>query len=114
MPAQQAGSYEYSWNTTTFSTGLHTVRARASDAAGNTTLSSSVSVTVDQNSVRFTERFSNNGPDKAGWTLTEWALDASDQTGTTGSKSILGSAIPAFNTVTKTATVSLTAKGATA
>jgi poly(hydroxyalkanoate) depolymerase family esterase len=107
VPAQQAGLYEYSWNTTTTITGLHAIRARASDAAGNTTLSSSVSVTVDQNAVRFTERFSNNGPDNAGWSLTEWALDASDQTGLTGSRSILGSATPAFNTVTRTASVAV-------
>jgi len=108
VSAQQAGPYVFSWNTTAYATGSHTLQARAYDAAGNTATSTSVTVTVDQNSVRFTERFSNNGPDNTGWTLTEWALDASDQTGTTGSKSILGSAVPAFNTVTKTATVSLT------
>jgi hypothetical protein len=65
-------------------------------------------VTVDQNSVRFTERFSNAGPDNAGWSITEWALDPSDQTGVTGSQSLLGSATPAFNTVTRTASVSVT------
>ena len=81
---------------------------KAYDAAGNTATSATVSVTVDQDSVRFTERFSNSGPDNAGWSLTEWALDASDQTGVTGSKSILGSATPAFNTVTRTASVSVT------
>jgi poly(hydroxyalkanoate) depolymerase family esterase len=108
VSAQQAGPYSFSWNTTAYATGSHTLQTRAYDAAGNNATSASVTVTVDQASVNFTERFSNNGPDKAGWTLTEWALDASDQTGTTGSKSILGSALPAFNTVTKTATVSLT------
>ncbi|WP_257447935.1 extracellular catalytic domain type 1 short-chain-length polyhydroxyalkanoate depolymerase [Archangium lipolyticum] len=108
VPAQQAGPYQYSWNTTSYATGLHTLQARASDAAGNTALSGAVSVTVDQGSVRFTERFSNNGPDNAGWSLTEWALDASDQTGMTGSRSILGSATPAFNTVTRTASVAVT------
>lgn len=108
VPAQQAGPYEYSWNTTSYSTGSHTLVARAYDAAGNTATSASVTVTVDQGSVRFTERFSNNGPDNTGWSLTEWALDASDQTGTTGSKSILGTATPSFNTVTKTASVTLT------
>ncbi|HEX8434861.1 PHB depolymerase family esterase [Archangium sp.] len=104
----QAGPYQYSWNTTAYATGVHTVQARAYDAAGNTAASGSVSVTVDQNSVRFTERFSTNGPDNAGWSLTEWPLDASDQTGMTGSKSILGAATPAFNTVTRTASVSVT------
>ncbi|WP_240486732.1 PHB depolymerase family esterase [Hyalangium minutum] len=108
VSAQQAGPYVFSWNTTSYAAGSHSLTARAYDAAGNSATAPSVTVTVDQNSVNFVERFSNNGPDKAGWTLTEWALDASDQTGTTGSKSILGSAVPAFNTVTKTATVSLT------
>ncbi len=108
VPAQQAGPFTYNWNTTAFSNGSHSLKARAHDAAGNTTTSASVSVTVDQNSVRFTERFSNNGPDNAGWNVTEWALDASDQTGASGSKSLLGSATPSFNTVTKTASVQVT------
>ncbi|MDY7226159.1 PHB depolymerase family esterase [Hyalangium rubrum] len=108
VSARQAGPFVYNWNTTAYSTGVHSLQARAYDAAGNTAASGSVSVTVDQNSVRFTERFSNNGPDNAGWALTEWALDASDQTGATGSKSILGSATPAFNTVTRTASVAVT------
>lgn len=107
VPSQQAGPYTYNWNTTAYATGPHTLVARASDAAGNTALSGAVVVTVDQSSVRFTERFSNNGPDNAGWSLTEWALDASDQTGMTGSRSILGSATPAFNTVTRTASVAV-------
>ncbi len=110
VSSQQAGPYVYNWNTTSYATGVHNLQARAYDAAGNTAASTWVSVTVDQNSVRFTERFSNNGPDNAnaGWSITEWALDASDQTGMTGSKSILGSALPAFNTVTRTASVSVT------
>ncbi len=40
-------SYSVSWDTTTASNGVHTLTARARDAAGNTTTSSSVSVTVD-------------------------------------------------------------------
>ncbi len=107
-PRRQAGPFELSWNTTTYATGAHTLTTRAYDAAGNTATSAAVTVTVDQNSVRFTERFSGaSGPDNAGWSLSEWALDASDQTGMTGSKSILGSATPAFNTVTRTASVSV-------
>ncbi|MFY0571258.1 PHB depolymerase family esterase [Archangium lansingense] len=104
----QAGPYTYNWNTTSYSTGVHNLQARAYDAAGNTAASATVAVTVDQNSVRFTERFSNAGPDNADWSITEWALDASDQTGVTGSQSILGSATPSFNTVTRTASVSVT------
>ncbi|MFL5358251.1 PHB depolymerase family esterase, partial [Archangium sp.] len=107
VSSAQAGPYEFNWNTTSHATGTHSLQARAYDAAGNTATSSAVSVTVDQNSVRFTERFSNAGPDNAGWSLTEWALDSSDQTGVTGSQSILGSALPAFNTVTRTASVAV-------
>ncbi|WP_434383595.1 extracellular catalytic domain type 1 short-chain-length polyhydroxyalkanoate depolymerase [Melittangium boletus] len=101
------GTYTASWNTTTATTGTHTVRARALDAAGNTGLSTQVSVTVDQTSARFLETFSQGGPDNTGWSLTEWALDSGDQTGTSGSKSLAGSATPSFSTVTRTASVSL-------
>ncbi|HEX8820625.1 MAG TPA: PHB depolymerase family esterase [Archangium sp.] len=108
VSAQQAGPYTFNWNTTAYSLGVHTLQAKAYDAAGNTAASGSVSVTVDQDSVRFNERFSSGtGPDNAGWSLTEWALDPTDQTGMTGSKSIKGSALPAFNTVTRTASVSV-------
>ncbi|MFL5348626.1 MAG: PHB depolymerase family esterase [Hyalangium sp.] len=107
VSAQQAGPYVFNWNTTSYATGSHTVQARASDAAGNTATSAAVSVTVDQNSVRFTEHFSGpSGPDTTNttWDITQWTVDPSDQMGSTSSKSILGSALPAFNTVTKTAT----------
>ncbi|WP_235217021.1 extracellular catalytic domain type 1 short-chain-length polyhydroxyalkanoate depolymerase [Archangium violaceum] len=103
-----AGPYTYNWNTTAYTPGVHNLQARAYDAAGNTAASASVSVTVDQDSVRFTERFSKAGPDNPGWSISEWALDASDQSGITGSQSLLGSATPAFNTVTRTASVSVT------
>lgn len=39
--------YSMSWNTTTATNGSHTLTATASDAAGNTTTSSSVTVTVN-------------------------------------------------------------------
>ena len=39
--------YSVSWNTTTATNGTHTLTAIARDAAGNTTTSTSVSVTVD-------------------------------------------------------------------
>ncbi|OJH38389.1 extracellular catalytic domain type 1 short-chain-length polyhydroxyalkanoate depolymerase [Cystobacter ferrugineus] len=101
--------FTFAWNTATAATGPHSLAARASDAAGNTTTSSPITVTVsvDQNPARFTETFSTNGPDNVGWTLTEWALDSGDQTGSSGSRSILGSATPSFNTVTRTASVSV-------
>ncbi|RKH14789.1 esterase [Corallococcus sp. CA053C] len=105
--AAQAGRFELSWDTTAYATGTHTLQARAYDAAGNSAVSASVLVTVARTSASFTEGFSANGPDNAGWSLTTWALDASDQTGSTGSKSILGAATAAFNTVTRTASVSV-------
>ncbi len=39
--------YSVSWNSTTASNGVHTLTAKARDAAGNTTTSTGVSVTVD-------------------------------------------------------------------
>ncbi|MDC0712555.1 PHB depolymerase family esterase [Stigmatella sp. ncwal1] len=108
VPSQPTGTYAYTWNTASASAGSHSLQARAYDAAGNTASSSSVTVTVVSGAAAFTERFSQNGPDNTGWTLTEWALDASDQAGASGSKSILGSAVPAFNTVTRTASLSVT------
>ena len=100
-------TYSYAWNTPSASTGTHSLTARASDGAGNTTLSAAASVTVDQASARFVETFSKGGPDNAGWTLGGWALDASDETGPTGSQSLAGAATPAFATVPRTASVSV-------
>ena len=101
------GTYTLAWNTTTATTGSHVLKARASDSSGNTTTTAGTTVTVDQASARFVETFSKSGPDNTGWSLTEWALDAGDQTGTTGSKSIAGAATPAFATVTRTASISV-------
>jgi hypothetical protein len=39
-------SYTYSWNTVPVANGIHTVSARARDAAGNSTVAAAVSVTV--------------------------------------------------------------------
>lgn len=100
-------TYTLSWNTATVSAGTHTVGARAFDAAGNSAPSASVSVTVNAAAERFSETFSQNGPDNPGWNLGEWALDSSDQTGSSSSKSLAGSAVPAFNTVTRTASVTV-------
>ncbi|RYZ40897.1 MAG: PHB depolymerase family esterase [Myxococcaceae bacterium] len=104
---RQGGVFDFNWNTTSSAAGTHTLQARAYDAAGNSGASSTVTVTVAAASVGFTEGFSANGPDNAGWTLTGWALDASDQAGSTSSKSILGAAVASFNTVTRTASLSV-------
>jgi hypothetical protein len=44
--ADTAAPYSITWNTTTVANGAHTLSARASDAAGNTTTATNVSVTV--------------------------------------------------------------------
>ena len=109
VPSQQAGPYVYNWNTTSVADGSHTVQARAYDAAGNNASSALVGVTVNQLAASFTERFSNNGPDNLNvWTLGTWTLSTDDQTGITGSQSLTASSTAAFNTVTKTASVSVT------
>ncbi|HEX8182792.1 MAG TPA: Ig-like domain-containing protein [Candidatus Saccharimonadales bacterium] len=40
-------AYSYAWDTTTVANGAHTIQTRATDSAGNTTTSASVSVTVN-------------------------------------------------------------------
>ena len=101
------GTYSATWNTPSATTGTHTVQARASDAAGNTGSSASVSVTVNQASARFTETFSKSGPDNSGWTLGGWTVDTSDQTGSSASGSLAGAAVPAFSSVTRTASITV-------
>ncbi|MBI4341690.1 MAG: hypothetical protein HY598_05355, partial [Candidatus Omnitrophica bacterium] len=46
-PEDPTSPYAVSWDTTTATFGTHILRARARDAAGNTTTSTSVNVTVD-------------------------------------------------------------------
>ena len=53
--------YQIAWDTHTFSNGAHTLRARARDLAGNVTLSTPVSVTVDEHQ-RLPERGARNRP----------------------------------------------------
>jgi len=48
---QTGPSYSLSWNTTTVTNGIHTLSARARDAAGNTTVSPNVSVTISNSHV---------------------------------------------------------------
>jgi hypothetical protein len=38
--------YQFSWNTKKVATGPHTLTAQAADRAGNTTMSSAISVSV--------------------------------------------------------------------
>jgi poly(hydroxyalkanoate) depolymerase family esterase len=108
VASQQAGPYAYQWNTTSATQGSHSLYVKAWDAAGNTATTASVPVTVNQTAVIFAENFSSGGPENTGWDLTQWALNAEDRGGITGSQSIHGAATAAFNTVTRTATISVT------
>lgn len=107
VASHPAGPYTFEWNTTSVSEGQHTLYAKAWDLAGNEETSAPVTVTVDPSAATFAEDFSSNGPDNAGWSLTEWSLNADDRTGTTGSQSIHGAANAAFGTATRTASVSV-------
>jgi hypothetical protein len=60
--------YSVSWNTTTASSGNHTISARARDAAGNTTTSTSVAVTVS-NPVSNTNLVASYGFNENGGTV---------------------------------------------
>jgi hypothetical protein len=63
-------SISYSWNTTTFSNGSHSLVSKAYDAAGNVSTSLTVSVTVS-NGGTITELISNGGFEG---TLAPWTL----------------------------------------
>ncbi len=76
--------YSVSWNTTSASSGAHTLIAVARDAANNTATSSSISVTVDNNFVAtnitdFVDM--ENGPDGS---LVTPTIAANDSTGNSG------------------------------
>ena len=85
-----AATYSKSWNTTTVSNGLHTLSAVARDAAGNTTASAAVTVTVSN-------LLSSAWPNEpTGLTvLVDWGLDLAVPTA--GDVPILGS--PGWNVV---------------
>lgn len=98
--------YTYLWDTTTYADGRHTINARAynfSDTVGMDTRA----VTIDQSAAGFLETFSTNGPDQAGWDVTQWQLTARDHTGVDGSQAIYGEAVARFSTVTKAASVAI-------
>jgi poly(hydroxyalkanoate) depolymerase family esterase len=106
--------YAVSLDTRTLSSGPHTLSAVAFDAAGNAGTSAAVAVTVNNpGGGALTETFSAaSGPDNPGWNLGGWTLDATrDATGSPGSRSLAGAAVPQFNTVTRTASWSGLALG---
>ena len=60
--------YSITWNTTTATNGLHTLTARTRDAAGNTTTSNSVTITVD-NGPLGGDRNQDRAVNGADWTI---------------------------------------------
>ena len=75
--------YSISWNTTTVSNGGYTLSAVARDAAGNTTTSTTVSVTVDNSAPTVSVTAPANGATVSGANVTVSA-DASDNDGVVG------------------------------
>jgi len=74
--------YSISWNTTTASDGSHTLSAVARDAAGNTTTSSAVTVTVDNAAPTVAITAPISGATVSGTTTV--SANASDNTGVVG------------------------------
>lgn len=96
-----------SWNSAGVAEGAHAVSARAFDAAGNVGLDNDTSFTTRQGQTDFSETFSSSsGPDNAGWSLGTWTLSTVNNSSTSG-QSITAASKAKFNTVTKTATLTV-------
>ena len=91
------GPWTLSWNTTAVNEGGHSLRARASDAAGNSTLSAARSIQIAQNLPVLDETVSDrdgngDGYDESGWSG-GFVLDAANATvGVGNSQSLYGEA----------------------
>ena len=87
--------YSVSWNTTSVPNGLHALTATARDAAGNTTTSSSVSITVNNVTQSFDFSISNGGSKSvtAGSPVTN-TINATLVSGNTQSVSFSASGLP--------------------
>lgn len=115
--SDSSAPYSVAVATTSLSNGAHVLTARASDAAGNRGVSAARTIHVSNGGggggVRLETFSSASGPDQAGWALGAMTLDAGkDATGGAGSRSLAGTAAPAFGTVTRTASWSGLALGA--
>src|SRR5262249_19851960 len=84
--------YAVSWDTTTTTNGTHTLTARARDAAGNLTISSSVTVTVNNDTIPPTVTLTApaNGATLSG--TVGISADASDNVGVAGVQFLLDDA----------------------
>jgi poly(hydroxyalkanoate) depolymerase family esterase len=91
------GPWTLAWNSSSVADGSYSIRARAIDAAGNSTLSAARSVSITQNLPALDETFSNrdgNGDylDSAGWSGAFVANAANATVGIGGSESAYGAA----------------------
>lgn len=97
-----------SWNSATVADGSHSVSAQAFDAAGNVGMDNDTTFTTKQGQADFKETFSSSsGPDNTGWTLGTWTLSSTNNSSTAG-QSITAASKAKFNTVTKTASLTVT------
>jgi len=72
--------YEFVWNTRTFNNGAHTLTARARDAAGNTTTSSGVDVSLNNNLILNGSFETANGINPLGWSRDTWGTHTAGYT----------------------------------
>ena len=99
--------YSATWNTTTATNGPHTITARATDGAGNTATSTSVSVAVNNGTptVQMTiTRLTGSG--EVGWfSWTSWAnVTVADQNGHPVSGAVVTFAVSGGTTTTRSCT----------
>jgi hypothetical protein len=78
-PEDTTGPYSISWDSTTASSGSHTLSARARDAAGNLTTSATVSVTIDNTAPTISMTAPANGATVSG--IVTVSATASDNVG---------------------------------
>jgi hypothetical protein len=81
------GPYSISWDSTTASSGSHTLSARARDAAGNLTTSATVSVTIDNTAPTISMTAPANGATVSG--MVTVSATASDNMGVVGVQFLL-------------------------
>jgi Bacterial Ig domain len=88
-------SYLLAWDTKTVSNGVHLLSAAASDAAGNTGISSSVSVTVSNSSSDFTIGSTASSQGAVAGTSAQFALNVSALNGFAAAVALSVSGLPA-------------------
>ena len=99
-PEDVSAPYEVSWNTVTAAEGSHTLTARARDAAGHTTTSGPVTVTVTNSQTETTTRLEDNSSAIAYTTATPWVLGYTGGFAWSGGTASLGFAVGQRATLT--------------